>query len=269
MENQDKSTSEITVDSAASMNQALRALYESRRAELVGEIEACIGKCGWDRETVSKLFLMNVEKAYVTAPTKILFVGMETHGWKMYDSDLDTVEYLMNYYEEISYKVEKHTSPFWRFRRDFSKEFGISDPEFRRATLWTNLSKIDVAKTTPPGLDFGHLSQAFIGLLMAEIEIVKPDVVLILTTNGHYTWHVNNYGWLRDAPFSEEKPAELTRTSVIPKMIDHLRAAGRLPEHTYQISHPNYLCLQPGGYSEIVKQLVELIRAKPGGVMGC
>ena len=82
MENQHEIISDTIVDSAYSMNQALRALYESRRAEPVGEIEACIEKCGWDRETVSKLFLMNVEKAYVTAPTKILFVGMETHGWK-------------------------------------------------------------------------------------------------------------------------------------------------------------------------------------------
>ena len=266
MENQDGIVSDTTVDSADSMNQALRALYESRRPELVGEIEACIGKCDWEREAVSKLFLMNVEKEYVTAPTKILFVGRETCGWKTY-CESDTVKDLMDYYKEISYKVEKHNSPFWRFRRDFSKEFDISDPDFRRATLWTNLSKIDVAKKRPPGPGFGDLSQAFIGLLIAEIEIVRPDVVLILTTDGHYTWHVNNYGWLRDAPFDAQKPAELTRTSVAPKMIDHLRAVGRLPEHTYQISHPNNLCRNPVRYSEIVKQLVELIGPKLGVVI--
>ncbi len=259
MENQGGSIPEISVDSADSMNQALRSLYESRLPELVGEIEQCIGKCGWDRGKVSKLFLMNVEEEYATAPVKILFIGRETCGWDTY-SESDTVDKLMKYYKDITYKIEKRTSPFWQFRQDFSDEFGITEPNFRRATLWSNLSKIDVAKKRPLGLGFGNLSQAFIGLFIAEIEIVRPDILLILTTDGHYKWHVNNYGWLRNEPFDKEKPSELTRTALIPKMIDHLMAPGRLPEHTYQISHPGYLRRKHGGHDELIKQLALLIK---------
>jgi hypothetical protein len=264
VENQGETIPEITIDSADSMNQALRSLYENRLPELVEEIEACIGKCEWDRETVSKLFLMNVEEEYATAPTKILFVGRETFGWGIY-SESDQVDDLMKAYESVSHQQTTYNSPFWWFRRDFSGEFGITEPNFRKATLWSNLSKIDVAKAKPVGENFGKLSQLFIGLLVDEIAIVKPDILLIMTTDGHYKWHVDNYGWLRNEPFNEAKPAELTRTTLIPKMIDHIIASGRLPEHTYQISHPNYLRRKPGGYKtnadELIKQLSLLIKA--------
>ncbi len=79
MANQGEGIPQIIVDSADSMNQALRSVYERRLPELVGGIENCIDLAGWERKTVSRLFLMEVEEEYGTAPTKILFVGTIDH----------------------------------------------------------------------------------------------------------------------------------------------------------------------------------------------
>ncbi len=244
------------------MNKALKALYESRLPELTDQIDRCIEQCHWPAGEVSKLFFMKVDEAYVNAKTKILFVGRETFGWGKYDKLNKAVE-LMADYESVSLSEKHYNSPFWWFRESFSRELGIemqgNNKGFMKATLWTNLSKIDVGKTTPTGAEFGHLSQLFINLLIAEIEIIKPDVVLILTRNGHYNWHLKYYRWLSDDYFKDySDPIELQREEILPKKIDRLIVPNRLPEHTYQICHPNVL-RRRGNYTERADELIQAL----------
>lgn len=246
------------------MNKELLALYESRLPEIYDQIAQCIEQCGWPRREVSKLFFMQVDEAYVNAPTKILFVGRETFGWGTPDWDKhsksDQAKELMAFYNQIAHSGKHYNSPFWWFREGFSKQFGIDGNEFMKATLWTNLSKIDVNKTTPTGQYFWQLSQLFINLLVAEIEIVKPDVVLIMTKNGHYTWHLDHYRWLRNESFKDySESKELVREPVLGKKIERLIAPNRLPEHTYQICHPNVLRRKAGGYAKHADELINAL----------
>lgn len=242
--------------SVDSINAALHSLYESRLPEFNEQIEQCINECGW--EEVSKLFFMQVDEDYLNAPTKVLFVGRETYGWGKY-SEQDTVENLMGCYKETSNNGNHHNSPFWWFRKEFSQAIGIGE-NFMKATLWTNLSKIDVSRKTPMGEKFGHLSQLFMSLLVAEINILKPDVVLIMTTNGHYNWHINNYRWIQNEPFKDFKDdSQLVRESVLPGKIDQLIATDRLPTHTYQLCHPNTLRWKKGGYTAHADELIRTL----------
>lgn len=256
MENQDR-----PYDSAESMNKALLSLYESRLPEINQHIEQCINKCSWDPGEISKLFFMQVEEDYANADTKILFVGRETFGWGKYNR-LDGADGLMNFYGEVSANGKHYNSPFWWFREKFSQEMGVGEA-FMKSTLWTNLSKIDVNKTTPTGGPlFGNLSQLFVSLLVAEIEIVKPDIVLIMTTNGHYTWHLNYYRWLQNEPFKDfNDESQLGRECILPKKIDRLIIEKRLPHHTYQICHPNAL-RRRGNYTERADELINALASQ-------
>ena len=255
MENQDRPH-----DSAESMNNALLSLYESRLSELNQQIEQCMEKCGWKPKEVSKLFFMKVDQEYEKAHTKILFVGRETFGWEQY-SRLDSANELMSLFEEVGAVGKHFNSPFWWFREKFSDRMGIDKKRFMKGTLWTNLSKIDVNKTTPTGGPlFGDLSQLFVSLLVAEIEIVKPNIILFMTTSGHYTWHLNYYRWLQNEPFKDfDDKSQLGRESILPKKVDQLIVPNRLPEHTYQICHPNVLRRKAGGYKTNADELINAL----------
>lgn len=202
---------------------------------------------------------MKVDQEYERARTKILFVGRETFGWEQH-SKLDNANNLMGLYETVSTVGKHYNSPFWWFREKFSQQMGLSAESFMKSTLWTNLSKIDVNKTTPTGGPlFGDLSQLFVSLLNVEIEITKPGIVLIMTTNGHYTWHLNYYRWLQNEPFKDfNDESQLTRKPILPKKIDQLIVPNRLPEHTYQICHPNAL-RRRGNYTERADELINAL----------
>jgi hypothetical protein len=240
------------------VNQTLRACYESWLPTLNPQIEGCIRQCSWPRDQLSKIFTMCVDDLYTQFSPKIMFVGRETAGWHAYSSS-DTVDSLMQHYADV--RDRHHNSPFWWFRERFSKALGINKANFMQATLWTNLCKIDVNKTKPIGGEsFGQLSQLFIALLVEEITITKPDIILILTTDGHYNWHLDNYGWAANTCYdaNDLKPVSLGRKLVLPGKIEQLSAEGILPKHTYQIPHPNYL-YKKGIVDEVLNILIRQI----------
>ena len=258
MDNQDR-----PYTSAEAMNEALLSLYESRLPKINELIAKCIEANNWDTSKVSKPFFMKVEEEYTDAATKVLFIGRETFGWELFDS-LDSVADLMAVYGNSSLYEGHHNSPFWWFRKQLSQQLGITE-SFKKATMWTNLSKIDVDKKRPTGKGFDTLMQVFMNLLVDEIAIIRPDVILIMTKDGWYNWHINNYGWVKNEPFVSPKAIELGRESVLPKKIDRLVSPHRLPEHTYHICHPNALRRKKGGYTnnanELIQPLIERIKA--------
>ncbi|WP_460981406.1 hypothetical protein [Spirosoma fluminis] len=189
-------------------------------------------------------------------------IGWYTAGKDQYDPR-DEASELMSYYGQTTNAGVHYNSPFWWFREAFSQAIGVGQDDFMKATLWTNLSKIDVGKTTPKGKEAWKLFQLFIQLLIEEIRIVKPDIVLIMTKDGLYNWHLDNYRWVSNKPFSSyDEPDEITREPILDKQIQRLIVPGILPYHTYQICHPNALRRQ-GNYTEradvLIKELSTLV----------
>jgi hypothetical protein len=235
------------------MNSALLDLY----TEYLPEINKLIKSCNWP-SGVSKPFFMHVGEEYARAPNKILFIGRETYGWEDFnesDSPIPSIELYKNVYESNKH----YNSPFWWFRQELSAQLGIKQ-DFMKATMWTNLSKIDVNKRTPSGDNSGELAQFFMKLLIEEIRIIQPDIVLILTKDGHYNWHLNNYDWDQNQSFKEKKPiSSLKRQPILPKKIDRLIAENLLPKHTYQMCHPNALRRKLGGYRTNEDELIQAL----------
>ena len=232
------------------MNNDLQRLYDS----YLPEIHPLIEKCGWAKDKVSQLFTMYVDESYVQAPYKLLLIGRETFGWYSYGVEKMAAS-LMNDYRDFSQFGKHFNSPFWWFRRDLSQKFGIAEGEFMKATLWTNVSKIDVGKTRPDNTakQFDQLVQVFIRLLVAEIAIVKPDVVVIMTRDGFYNWHLENYNWRENKTYftSHSVPAKLEKRRLEGVRIDQLMAGGLLPNHTYQMCHPRALVSKGGSKTNL------------------
>lgn len=236
------------------MNNDLQRLYDSH----LPEIRLLIDKCDLASSgKLSQVFAMHVDDHYMQAKQKILFIGRETFGWYNYDKDCIATD-LMKNYSDFSNSDIYPNSPFWWFRRDLSQQFGIAEADFRNATLWTNLSKIDVEKARPQGkgekLDcLNRLIQVFIKLLAAEIAIVKPDVVVIMTRDGFYNWHLENYNWRENKTYfdSHPVPAKLEKRQLEGVRVDQLMGGELLPNHTYQMCHPRALVSKGGGKANL------------------
>ncbi len=244
---------------AESMNNDLQRLYDLH----LPEIRLLIDKCDLTSNgELSQIFAMYVDEHYVQANQKILFIGRETFGWYNYDTDCVAAD-LMKNYSNFSNSENYPNSPFWWFRRDLSQRFGIAESDFRNATLWTNLSKIDVEKARPQDkgekLDcLNRLIQLFIQLLTAEIAIIKPDVVVIMTRDGFYNWHLENYNWRENKTYfdSQPVPAKLEKRRLEGVRVDQLMGGEQLSNHTYQMCHPRALVSKGGSKAN---QFIEAI----------
>ena len=240
------------------MNDQLIRLYNDFLPKINKHIVNCIEACNWTPDSISKVFLMHVSDEYVSSKVKIMFVGSETHGWSQHHESDNTL-FLTEFYKSVSKSGNHFNSPFWWFRSDFSSAMGVED--FMKATLWTNLSKIDVDKGKPEGSEFGELSQLFIKILIAEIAIVKPDILLIMTVDGHYKWHINNYNWMLNETFSTmTKPSGIKRNSLSNSKIDRLVVKGLLPQNSFQFQHPNSLRFVKGGYKRHANDIIKTIK---------
>ncbi|TDE12915.1 uracil-DNA glycosylase family protein [Dyadobacter psychrotolerans] len=221
--------------STATVNQQLKDLYLPYLA--------LTHKKTWDPKTSSPL-LMNVPDDYLNMKRKILFVGQETHTWMGDMSKHYNVDELQTCYKNFdlgknvtfgnSDKPRQLNSPFWNFFRtlfyDLNKEDSSVTPK-TSGFLWTNISKFDFNGTTP-SKNVQEENAAGFELLKAEIEIVKPDIVIFCTGTKYDdkiksvfqpTWNNILGGGL------------LTQLST---------TDNSLPELTFQTKHPRTLCMK-------------------------
>jgi uracil-DNA glycosylase len=196
-------------------------------------------------------FLMDVQPEYLNARKKIMFVGMETHGWRKCDLNEDlpvSYEKLIQCHQEFMAQEKPINSPFWWFMRDLNAVYQESD--LRKTVLWTNLSKIDVGKNRPVGDLYDNTMAGFIDLLLAEVDILKPEIVVIMTSSPNYQWHLNQNLGLTSG--------EALREELIPKLL-YKWTSQKLPENTFQICHPNSLRFRKGGFKQNAETIIRNI----------
>ena len=152
-------------------------------------------------------------------------------------------------YHEFTSGRQQPSSPFWWFIRDLSASYGQTD--YTKTALWTNLSKIDIDGKRPTGKVYDHAMQGFLELLIREVSIVKPDVLILMTTNPNYQWHLSEKFALAAGVSKRE--------SLIPNQLFHWET-DILPVNTFQICHPNRLRFTVGGYKQNAEQIIEAIR---------
>jgi hypothetical protein len=121
---------------------------------------------------------------------KVMYVGQETCTWgdqtitniEDFFLNENSIERLLECYREFDFaesedRGSKH-SPFWKFHREICFMIGGT----YRSVVWTNLMRCDVAASSPIDTKSEPLLCKFQqGILRAEIDIFKPDIVLLVT----------------------------------------------------------------------------------------
>ena len=231
------------------INLQLRNLY----LEKLPEIYTTIHEYATDTQlnSMNGPFLMDVQPEYLEASKKILFVGMEAHSWRKCNLDEElplSYHNLMTYHKYFMSSEKTVNSPFWWFMRDLNAVYQQSD--LSKSVLWTNLSKIDISKKRPIGKLFNNTMAGFISLLIEEIKIVKPELLILMTTSPNYQWHLNeNFGLTTE--FSQ-------REVLIPNQLFRW-TSDQLPTNTFQICHPNRLRFTKGGYTLNADSIIKMI----------
>lgn len=140
-------------------------------------------------EKLSKLFLTPVPDGYENAENKIMIVGRETKDWLTNVTDFHYDEAGIKFLMQKSLKVQNYLldkrmekgARFFNFLRKIANKSG------KEGVIWSNIYAFDYQK--------GHINrsknqQLVDGivkiseqLLTAQIEILKPDIIIFSTGN--------------------------------------------------------------------------------------
>jgi hypothetical protein len=117
------------------------------------------------------------EAEFVRADIRVMIFGQETNDWKSVFGSKD-FDYLMALHRGFSYH-----GPFWEGMELFKKMLNEKFSDKRIAYLWNNIVKIGKAGMVgmPPGYIYS-VEREFFSVIKQEVEIIKPDIILFLTS---------------------------------------------------------------------------------------
>jgi hypothetical protein len=118
-------------------------------------------------------FLMAPNSLYAKQQLPLLIVGQESGGWTYHVEDVDKQ---MEHYEKFNLGIDYWPSPFWNITRKVERALGNE----LYSSAWTNLSKFDVDGGRAHG-EFASAISTLDGILVQEIEIVKPKICIFYT----------------------------------------------------------------------------------------
>ncbi len=182
--------------------------------------------------------LMHCFDDFYEAKRKLLIVGKETFSWQGILSAEVTLDTIIKGYKEFKLGQNYYNSPFWRF--SLSLQNILNGNVLPLGFLWTNFSKLDYNKTSPPARLIKQNPKIFgFDLLVEELNIVKPDILVFLTN-----WN-NEYGWQFERVFNGVQ-YETLKEGYLYLCKHHL-----LPKKTFLTWHPNGLQYK-GKFSEVL-----------------
>lgn len=151
---------------------------------------------------VSSIQAMRLTDEYREAPLKVMIMGQETYGNTRHLKDVPMAEegwladeYQRQLQEEVNfdfaYGKDPEFSRWWKAYTEICDLYGLPS---RRATAWTNISKIQLANNEGYGVSVGKLKakeQMEVlrwqrPLLLAELRYAQPDILIMMT--GGLSW---------------------------------------------------------------------------------
>jgi hypothetical protein len=87
-------------------------------------------------------------------------------------------------------------------------------------------------------------------ILSKEISIVKPDILIIMTTSPNYGYYVREYFGVHTGNAAIE--------TILPRLL-YKWSSDKLPFNTFQICHPNSLRFKKGGFTVNVNSIIKMM----------
>ena len=165
-------------------------------------IESMLRLEGLSPETVAAICepqVLFLTDEYRNAPVRVMIVGQETRDAEKWLNEAVAeggnamIERQRRSFEKYDFAIagSHDNNPFWRGYDDVCEAFGLSS---RRATAWTNVSKVQLGEAIGNSFSISKLPSAVQMEVMlwqramarAELEFAKPDVIVFFT--GGMRW---------------------------------------------------------------------------------
>ncbi len=190
--------------------------------------------------------LIKVSQEYVEADIKVMIVGQETDGWAgQLNAGSQTVDDMMGYYYEYLYEnsdPKREDRPFWNrknyryFMENLQKHFKPQNKSV--SCIWNNISKIGKNGRGMPQKSIITMERAYFNVVKAEIEILKPDIIIFSTGDSRDDFIKHHFG-----PGVEFKSKLSLDDNTFEKETLNLLAEVALPDFegiaSIRIEHPN------------------------------
>jgi len=222
------------------------------------------------RDRLSPPLLLKVSDTWTNSKQRVLIIGQETLGWsfrkgeyyewpytpvlsfKDFKNTAQSVDAMVHGYscfEFAKYQPENYRSPFWKAYRQVRKANGDQRDGIETTVLWTNLFRmsLDDGSVVNNGTkdEVIAIRESSAGLLLSEIEILKPTSVIFFTGPEYNDFL---YSEFKNCNLVKFKNYDVSRTSLVDHPI--------LPAKTVRTYHPGYL---NRGHWDIVDQIIEQV----------
>ncbi len=226
------------------MNRQLQALYANILTALSDIITEYNCK---NKSCISNPYLLATSHDYYTAKRRVMIFGQETYTWGgefgnggAFNPDI-SVEVLMKLYDLFAYNMG-YNSPFWNYckaLKSVGSKLGVS-------FIYNNLMKLGLVGTAGYNSDIAPKFNP----LLAEIEILKPDLLIFLS-GPRYDFRIRTQ-------IGDFSMLQILEQYPIREFAKLKFANGTLPE-AYRTYHPGYLRRRPDYFAEIQKTLIRYI----------
>lgn len=176
----------------------IESLPESYRTA----IESMLRLEGLSPETIAAICepqVLFLTEEYRNAPVRVMIVGQETRDAEKWLSEAVAeggnamIARQRRSFEKYDFAIagSHDNNPFWRGYDDVCEAFALSS---RRATAWTNISKVQLGEAIGNSFSISKLPSAAQmevvrwqrAMARAELEYAKPDVIVFFT--GGMRW---------------------------------------------------------------------------------
>ena len=194
-------------------------------------------------------FLMVPTDAYCNSLKKIMIIGQETNSWagELDNHEYQTPENLMKLYDLFINLKQVYSSPFWDFVNKIETNVSIDTQ-----IIINNLVKIGKREGTGCDENINNLILQNFNILLEEINILKPDM-LILLTGPDYDKYIKNFVGYFD--FCE------VNSSFICREFAQIKFANMELPVAYRCYHPKHLRMARN-FDNYLKIILDLIRNK-------
>ena len=238
---------------AQNMNKELRQFYE----EKIGSLVLLINK---DKK-LSDPLLLSVDERYLSARTKIMVVGQETHKWEWHKNDEEKdpgypitmplseyVSILMARYQRKHWGKVFKASSFWKAADQIYENLNDYPGRPDIGYLWNNIDKVDCNGGPLSEMTRKNVWDCFF-VLKEELKIIKPDIVIFFI-GQRYDALLKEKG-CKVIPLPEKMQIDF-------EWLAKIEWDGVLPYNSYILAHPNRL--RRAKKIEYIDTVVDLIK---------